>query len=158
MTGYSVPCTNNLRNANPKGNIMSKTKTSDTVTKTEAVTVGKFTFDMGLPVPTVTRNSANPSEIMAKLAAVPLGASFLEPVAVPENTAEAERDNVFKEKARSMSNRLSGAVRRFKEKHPGVDFQIRTVNDDTLGHGVRVYRVEPKPVAEAATGAAGEAA
>lgn len=36
---------------------------------------------------------------------------------------------------------MSGAIRRYKKSHAGVGFAIRTVNDDKLGHGVRVWRV-----------------
>jgi len=113
-------------------------------TKTAAKTVksGEFTFDTGLDVPAMTRGSRT-SETASKLAAMPVGASFLEPVEVPATIKDpAEREKVFKEKARTVSNRLSGAIRRFKKNNEGFEFAMRTVNDATAGTGVRVWRVE----------------
>jgi len=102
-----------------------------------------FKFDTNLPVPPMTRG-ARTSETADKLKAMPVGASFLEPVAAPDTIKdEGERDKVFKEKARTVSNRLSGAIRRFKKNNPeGYEFAMRTVNDPALGQGVRVWRVE----------------
>lgn len=102
-----------------------------------------FEFETGVAIPPAARNSA-PSEIHMKLAAMPLGASFLEPVKVPDTIKdEAERAAAFKDDARKLSNRLSGAARRYKENHPEFNFLIRTVNDAT-GSGVRLWRIEPK--------------
>jgi len=71
------------------------------------------------------------------------GQSFLVPVNVPDTIkGDDERATAFKEQARKVSNRVSGAIRRFKNSHAGTDFAIRTVNDETLGKGVRVWRVE----------------
>lgn len=112
--------------------------------KTAAKTVksGEFTFDTGLDVPAMTRGSRT-SETASKLAAMPAGASFLEPVEVPDTIKDpAEREKVFKEKARTVSNRLSGAIRRFKKTHEGFEFAMRTVDDPALGTGVRVWRQE----------------
>lgn len=103
---------------------------------------GGFKFDTGLPVPPMVRG-ARSSETADKLAAMPVGASFLESVSVPETIKdEAEREKVFKENARTVSNRLSGAIRRFKKNNDGFEFAMRTVNDATSGVGVRVWRVE----------------
>jgi len=114
-------------------------------TKTAAKTVksGEFTFDTGLDVPAMTRGSRT-SETASKLAAMPVGASFLEPVEIPATIKDpAEREKVFKEKARTVSNRLSGAIRRFKKNNPeGFEFAMRTVDDPALGAGVRVWRQE----------------
>jgi hypothetical protein len=105
-------------------------------------TKAKFDFDKGLNIPEATRG-ARSSETADKLSAMPEGASFLEPVTVPATVTDAgERDKMFKETARSLTNRMSGAIRRFKAKNDGYDFAIRTVNDDTLGRGVRVWRVK----------------
>tara|TARA_R100001086_G_scaffold22177_2_gene10686 strand:- start:368 stop:736 length:369 start_codon:yes stop_codon:yes gene_type:complete len=108
----------------------------------KTVEKGDFKFDTGLPVPPMVRG-ARSSETADKLAAMPVGASFLEPVSVPETIKdEAEREKVFKENARTVSNRLSGAIRRFKKNNEGFEFAMRTVNDATAGTGVRVWRVE----------------
>ena len=108
----------------------------------KTVEKGGFKFDTGLPVPPIVRD-ARSSETADKLAAMPVGASFLEPVSVPETIKdEAEREKVFKENARTVSNRLSGAIRRFKKNNEGSEFAMRTVNDASAGTGVRVWRVE----------------
>lgn len=99
-----------------------------------------FHFDMDLPIPTVAR-VARTSDTAAKLAAMPVNASFLEPVIVPATiTDPVEASKTFKELARSTSNRLSGAIRRFKKSNPSHDFEMRTVDDAILGVGVRVWR------------------
>lgn len=120
---------------------MADKAASKTTSKT--VTSGEFTFDTGLGVPPMTRG-ARTSETSAKLQAMPVGASFLEPVEVPAAIKDAgEREKVFKEKARSVSNRLSGAIRRFKKANPeGYEFAMRTVDTPEMGTGVRVWRVE----------------
>lgn len=102
----------------------------------------KFEFDLNLPVPAIVRqgNGAT-SDLRDKLLAMPVGASFLEPISVPENiTDEAERAKAFTEGARRLSNRLSGAARRVRNAHPDREFVTRIVKDDTLGHGVRIWR------------------
>lgn len=116
--------------------------------------IGAFNFDVDLPVPAMTRGASRTSDMGEKLKAMPVGASFLEAVTVPETIKDdAERAKVFKEKTRSVSNRLSGSVRRFKKSNPDYDFVLRTVEDDKLGFGVRVWRVAV-PVAAADAGAA----
>lgn len=113
-----------------------------TATAPKTVETGGFKFDTGLPVPAMVRG-ARSSETAEKLAAMPVGASFLEDVTVSEAIkGDAERDKAFKEQARTVSNRLSGAIRRFKKNNPGFEFLMRTVNDPALGTGVRVWRVE----------------
>lgn len=127
-------------------------------TPTPAATSG-FAFDLDLPVPALTRRVGSTSDTAEKLKAMPVGASFLEAVTVPETIKDAdEREKAFKEAARTVSNRLSGAVRRFKKAEPSYEFVMRTVNDDKMGHGVRVWRVavSEQPAAsaqEAATSA-----
>ena len=113
------------------------------MTDTPTVKNGGFTFDTGLEVPATARPSRT-SETAEKLAAMPVGASFLEPVAVPDTIEDsAERQKVFKENARTVSNRLSGAIRRFKKRNPeGFAFAMRTVDSPDLGTGVRVWRQE----------------
>lgn len=119
-------------------------KTEDKAPKGAAKTIKQdgFEFDAGLPVPALTRGG-NTSETMKKLQAMPVGASFLEAVAVPTSIKDAdERAKAFKEATRTVSNRLSGAIRRFKKNHEGYEFAMRTVDDEANGSGVRVWRVE----------------
>lgn len=105
-----------------------------------APVVSSFALDDNLPVPTVTRTIGQPSNY--PLGSMNVGQSFLAPVAVADTiTDEGERAKAWKEEARKVANRLSGAVRRFRESREDIHFAIRTVNDDTLGHGVRVWRV-----------------
>lgn len=105
----------------------------------------KFDFEE-LPIPAkgvFGGRSSEANELTEKLAAVPVGKSFLEEVTVPDSITDAkEREKTFKEEAKRATNRITGAVRRFKAKNAGYEFAIRTVNDDTLGHGVRVWRVK----------------
>lgn len=104
----------------------------------------KFVFDDGLAIPpkgVFGGRSEGSNEFAEKLAACPVGKSFLEPVVVPETiTDAAERAKTFKELARKASNRITGAKRRFQKNNAGYEFSIRTVDDDKLGHGVRVWR------------------
>ena len=122
-------------------------KTAPTANKTAptaaaTIEAGGYTFDNALPIPANKRGGPRASGMADKLMAMPIGASFLEAVEVPEAIKDAtERGKVFKEKARSVSNRLSGAVRRFAKKNPEYAFGLRTVEDDVLGYGVRVWRV-----------------
>lgn len=124
---------------------MTKTKTSETPAGTAAVVeAGGFVFDAALPVPTPSR-VAGTSELAQKLAAMPVGASFLEACEeAPASAAAGEKAKIFAESQTRVKNRMSGAVRRFKLKEGnGVkNFAIRAVNDVTLGRGVRVYRLE----------------
>jgi len=121
------------------------------------VSVGKFTFDTGFAIPTAARTAAKQSDDAEKLMAMPIGASFLEAVTVPDTVTDpAEREKTFKEKAKGVTNRLSGLTRRFAKKNAGYAFALRTVNDDQMGRGVRVFRIEPEPVAGAPTPTATE--
>ena len=109
---------------------------------TKTVKSGQFEFDTGMTVPATVRG-ARSSETADKLAAMPVGASYLEPVTVPDTIkGDVERDKAFKEIARTTSNRMSGVIRRFKKNNEATEFAIRTVNDPVLGQGVRVWRVE----------------
>lgn len=133
---------------------MAKTPNT-TAAAPQTVNVGAFTFDVGLPVPSARVGAAASSEIGAKLKAMPVGASFLETVTVPETITDAnEREKSFKELAKTVTNRLSGATRRFAKSNAGYAFALRTVNDDVLGRGVRVYRVEAEAPTAPANGTA----
>lgn len=107
------------------------------------VEVGGFTLDTGLSVPPRTRFGGDESAPAYPFKEMPIGSSFLLDVTVPETIKdEKEREKAAKEGARKLSNKISGAIRRFRKANPGYNFAIRTVNDDTLGRGVRVWRVE----------------
>lgn len=117
-------------------------------TKPATTKVGEFEFDTGLAVPPATRNSSSSKDMMM-LAAMPVGASFLRTVAeAAENIKDtAEREKTWTENAQKERNRWSGRTRRFnearaKQGEPQMQFSIRIVNDETLGRGVRVYRIE----------------
>lgn len=123
---------------------MARKQNEDTSNATGTVEASGFTFDMALPIPAATRASGpGTSEVAMKLEACPVGASFLMPAEADANiTDAAEREKDFRDKARKLSNNVSGAIRRFKKKE-GMgerEFTIRTVNSADLGAGVRVWR------------------
>lgn len=126
--------------------------------KVKTIKAGGYEYQTSMPIPAAARGPRASSETAEKLKNMPLGASFLEPVdPAPENVKdEAEREKVFKENARAVANRLSGAVRRFKKANPDYEFVMRVVSDDDLGTGVRVWRIEPAKDASG-DGAKGEA-
>lgn len=133
---------------------MAKTPTP-AATEVQTVTVGKFVFETGIPVPAAARSPSAKSDDVERLEAMPVGASYLEPVTVPDTVTDAaEREKTFKEKAKSTTNRLSGLVRRFKKNHADCEFALRTV----AGQGVRVYRIEKAAEQAPATGTEGSTA
>lgn len=107
-----------------------------------------FTFE-DVPLPVSARGGfgarGEPTELAKKLAAVPLDKSFLEAVTISDSISDpAERKNAFDEAAKKLTNRIGGAIRRHRsiagnELH---NFALRTVNDDTMGRGVRIWRVQ----------------
>lgn len=111
-------------------------------TPTPAVVAG-FALETGIDIPPSQRIGSNSAASPWPFKEMAVGQSFLVPVEVPETIKDdKERAAAFKELARKASNRVSGAIRRFKKQNDGTDFAIRTVNDDTRGHGVRVWRIE----------------
>lgn len=106
-----------------------------------------YTFEK-LEIPASARSATSggePSKLAVALSEVPLELSFLEPVVVPDTiTDAAERDKEFKALARKLTNKIGGAIRRFRKTEPNANFQLRTVNDPKLGVGVRVWRVADK--------------
>ena len=103
-------------------------------------------FDLGLEVPAVKRSTGNGgnSERRDKLMRMPIGASFLETVNVPESIKDdAEREKAFNDLCRKLSNSLSGAGRRVSKADAAYNFEVRTVNDPKLGKGVRIWRTAP---------------
>ena len=123
-----------------------KAKTTETTAPATAAapaTASGFKIETDFDVPARTTFGGGRDSVNYPFSEMPVGASFLVPVNVPDTIKDdAERAKAFKEEARKASNRISGAVRRHRKNNAGQDFAIRTVNDDKLGHGVRVWRVE----------------
>ena len=116
-------------------------------------------FDLGLDVPAVKRSTGNGgnSERRDKLMRMPIGASFLETVNVPESIKDdAEREKAFNDLCRKLSNSLSGAGRRVSKADAAYNFEVRTVNDPKLGKGVRIWRTAPKTAAAPSPATAGD--
>ena len=116
-------------------------------------------FDLGLEVPAVKRSIGNGgnSERRDKLMRMPIGASFLETVNVPESIKDdAEREKAFNDLCRKLSNSLSGAGRRVSKADAAYNFEVRTVNDPKLGKGVRIWRTAPKTAAAPSPATAGD--
>lgn len=115
-------------------------------------------------IPTAARAvggaTGEPNPLMVALAEVPVGMSFLEKVEVPAAiTDPEEREKEFKALVRKLTNRVSGAIRRHRDSKDNTayaahNFQLRTVHDDKLGHGVRVWRVADSTPEELAAKAA----
>ena len=116
-------------------------------------------FDLGLEVPAVKRSIGNGgnSERRDKLMRMPIGASFLETVNVPESIKDdAEREKAFNDLCRKLSNSLSGAGRRVSKADAAYNFEVRTVNDPEMGKGVRIWRTAPKTAAAPSPATAGD--
>lgn len=118
----------------------SAPKASTTKATTATAAAPEFQFDDGLEIPPARKPAT--TDLTRKLQAMPVGKSFLEAVTVPDSVVGAEREKVFTELSRKVANRLSGAARRFTKANPAYAFEIRTVRDDKLGHGVRIWRKE----------------
>lgn len=105
-----------------------------------------FTFDDGLDIPRRAFGGAaggQTSELALKLAQVPVGKSFIETITVAADVVgDDARLAAFKAQAKTISNRVSGAIRRFRKQdgNASKNFAVRTVSDDKLGFGVRVWR------------------
>lgn len=111
-----------------------------------------FTFDTDFDLPagrTFGATGGGDSELAKKLIDVPAPnaegkmASFLEAVSVPDTiTDPKERDAAFKADCRKVTNRIGGAIRRLRAKdaYKPRNYAIRTVGDEKLGFGVRVWR------------------
>lgn len=106
----------------------------------------KFAISDNLPIP-ASRGGFGKSEgaEIYPFGDLAMNASFLVPVETPASITDAgERAAAFKEAARKLANSMSNRIRTFKKHNDGTNFVARTVDDDTYGHGVRVWRVEPK--------------
>lgn len=113
-----------------------------------AAAASKFSIDKGLSIPTTRGFGKSDTAEEYPFADLDMNDSFLIPVTVAETITDAgEREKQFKDDARKLANKISNRIRTFKKHNADKDFAARTVNDDTLGHGVRVWRVEPKEAA-----------
>ena len=138
---------------------MAKAPNTPAAAPATAATAASCEFDLGLEVPAVKRSTGNGgnSERRDKLMRMPIGASFLETVNVPESIKDdAEREKAFNDLCRKLSNSLSGAGRRVSKADAAYNFEVRTVNDPKLGKGVRIWRTAPKTAAAPAPATAGD--
>lgn len=138
---------------------MAKAPNTPAASPATAATAASGEFDLGLEVPPVKRSTGNGgnSERRDKLMRMPIGASFLETVNVPESIKdEAEREKAFNDLCRKLSNSLSGAGRRVSKADAAYNFEVRTVNDPQLGKGVRIWRTAPKTAAAPSPATAGD--
>ncbi len=114
-----------------------------------------FDLDDNIPVAPIARAAA---EIKYPFADMKPGQSFLVPVEIADTiTRPEERAEAFKEGAKTLSNRLTGAVRRFKDRDGNGDkvFAVRSVPDEG---GVRVWYVSATPAKAAPAKAPAKAA
>lgn len=106
----------------------------------------QFTFDTGLEIPKRTVGGGGdktPTELALKLQQVPVDASFIETIVVPaEVQGDEARSEAFKKLAKQASNRVSGAIRRLRkdDAYKNRNYTVRTVADEKLGFGVRIWR------------------
>lgn len=98
----------------------------------------KYEIRKDVPLPPPTRPTGGGSMYPLALLAE-AGDSFQVPHDVDADlyTTDAEYKKAVAESKRSIQNRLTGAVRRFKKSHPDVALIVRTLPD-----GVGVWRVE----------------
>lgn len=123
---------------------------SDGVAASAPGNLPAFSFD-DVPLPETATgrggrggDSGAKSEVRQKLAAVPVGKSWLETVEEPADTITdaAEREKAFNEAAAKVQNRIQGDIRRHKKVtgNENHSFSVLRVNDDKRGRGVRIYR------------------
>lgn len=130
----------------PKPTAATAPDTATTPASTTETTTAKasgFKLDTGVPIPARRAPvGGNSTGTNYPFKTMEVGQSFLVEAEVPANTKDEEREAVFKDAQKRVANRMSGAIRRFKKANPDYNFVSRQVNDDTAGHGVRVWRVE----------------
>lgn len=138
---------------------MAKAPNTPAASPATATSGASGEFDLDLEVPAVKRSTGNGGnrERRDKLMRMPIGASFLETVNVPESIKDdAEREKAFNDLCRKLSNSLSGAGRRVSKADAAYNFEVRTVNDPKLGKGVRIWRTAPKTAAATSPATAGD--
>ena len=109
-----------------------------------AKTPSKFE-EFEIPAAGVFGARAGNVEFNKSLDDCPVNASFLEVAEVPATITDAkERAAAFKEDQNKLANRVNGAIRRYKAKegNEAAEFAVRKVDDDKLGHGVRIWKVK----------------
>lgn len=114
-------------------------------TKKTALTAPAFSYEVDTEVtavPAIAR-AQGPANTYP-FPALKIGQSFTIPVEVPESITEAgERVQASKEAGRKVSNRLTGAVRKYKNANEGTEFAVRTIaGDDKLVTAIRCWRIE----------------
>lgn len=138
---------------------MAKAPNTPAASPATATSGASGEFDLDLEVPAVKRSTGNGGnrERRDKLMRMPIGASFLETVNVPESIKDdAEREKAFNDLCRKLTNSLSGAGRRVSKADAAYNFEVRTVNDPKLGKGVRIWRTAPKTAAATSPATAGD--
>lgn len=138
---------------------MAKAPNTPAASPATATSGASGEFDLDLEVPAVKRSTGNGGnrERRDKLMRMPIDASFLETVNVPESIKDdAEREKAFNDLCRKLTNSLSGAGRRVSKADAAYNFEVRTVNDPKLGKGVRIWRTAPKTAAATSPATAGD--
>lgn len=105
-----------------------------------------FKLEDNIPVAPIAREVA---AVKYPFADMKPGQSFLVPVEIADTIkGDAEKREAFKEGARTLSNRLTGAVRRFRDRpgHENKAFAVRAVPEQG---GVRVWYTGTKDDAPA---------
>lgn len=92
------------------------------------------------PIPAKMGATDRSGQLDDELRNMPVGKSYLVELSEPNDGSE----EAIREGLKRLSNRVSGIVRRFKQKNPGFEFSTRSVDDDVLGRGVRIWRKECK--------------
>jgi hypothetical protein len=127
---------------------MAKTPTAPTPPAPPAPPV--FAFDDDLPIPAAAGSrgaGGEETELAKKLKAVPVSKSFIEKVTVAATiTDPAEREKDFKAQCKTVINRVGGAIRRLRKvtEYANRQYAVRTVADEKLGFGVRIWREADK--------------
>jgi len=98
--------------------------------------VNGFVIEDNIPIPARKRFGGNSIYPVANLQ---VGQSFIVPANVDADlyADHNELGKAIKEQLRTISNRLSGAVRRFTKKNEALKFRVAITDD-----GVRVWRTE----------------
>lgn len=101
-----------------------------------------FEIESGLTVPPRKSGGRGRGEEKYPLSKMKPGDSFLVKIDLPKALKGEEREATFKTEAKKFQARLSGAVNQYRKRNPDTKFTIRSVDDETYGHGIRVWRTE----------------
>ena len=120
---------------------MAKSKTATTTATTTEE--GGFTFQTGVATP-AQQSAARTSALSNQIQACPVDGSFVVDVTLDSKLPEgAEREKALGDELRKAANRVTGTVRRVKDKAGFADhmFVTRTVRGHAeLGTGIFVKR------------------